>query len=173
MDWKPSFDMENLFIFVLLVFGGLSTNLILPSVARERWERHKNHEEEERPLNAPIGRCTTSRVNTAPHPRRFEYQAQYGQNTRRIGTEGGWMGNFSPAPAQGPIPERTSQIERHPAVSCAHGLPGLGSIAVHRVADRPDWFEPRRVKRRPKRYARLMKSRQETKRDILNGISEN
>jgi hypothetical protein len=49
----------------------------------------------------------------------------------------------------------------------------LDAITAHRVADRPDRFEPRRVKRRPKRYARLMKSRQETKRDILNGIGEN
>jgi hypothetical protein len=49
----------------------------------------------------------------------------------------------------------------------------LDAIIAHRVADRPDRFEPRRVKRRPKRYDRLMKSRQETKRDILNGISEN
>jgi hypothetical protein len=49
----------------------------------------------------------------------------------------------------------------------------LDAIAAHRVADRPDRFEPRRVKRRPKRYDRLMKSRQETKRDILNGISDN
>ena len=49
----------------------------------------------------------------------------------------------------------------------------LDAIAVHRVADRPDRFEPRRVKRRPKRYAQLVKSRRETKRDILNGISKN
>ena len=49
----------------------------------------------------------------------------------------------------------------------------LDAIAIHRVADRPDRFEPRRVKRRPKRYDRLMKSRQEAKRDILNGISDN
>jgi hypothetical protein len=49
----------------------------------------------------------------------------------------------------------------------------LDAIAIHRVADRPGRFEPRRVKRRPKRYDRLMKSRQEAKRDILNGISDN
>jgi len=49
----------------------------------------------------------------------------------------------------------------------------LDAIAAHRVADRPDRFEPRRVKRRPKRYDRLMKSRQEAKRDILNGVSDN
>ena len=49
----------------------------------------------------------------------------------------------------------------------------LDAIATHRVADRPDRFEPRRVKRRPKRYDRLMKPRHEAKRDILNGFSKN
>jgi hypothetical protein len=49
----------------------------------------------------------------------------------------------------------------------------LDAIASHRVADRPDRFEPRRKKRRPKPYDRLMKPRHEAKRDILNGFSEN
>jgi len=49
----------------------------------------------------------------------------------------------------------------------------LDAIAVHRVADRPDRFEPRKRKRRPKPYDRLMKSRHEAKLDILNGFSEN
>jgi len=49
----------------------------------------------------------------------------------------------------------------------------LDAIATHRVADRPDRFEPRRRKRRPKPYDRLMKSRHEAKRNILNGFSEN
>jgi hypothetical protein len=49
----------------------------------------------------------------------------------------------------------------------------LDAVVVHRVADRPDRFEPRKKKRRPKPYDRLMKSRDETKRDILKGFSEN
>jgi hypothetical protein len=49
----------------------------------------------------------------------------------------------------------------------------LDAIATHQVADRPDRFEPRRKKRRPKPYDRLMKPRHEAKRDILNGFSEN
>jgi hypothetical protein len=49
----------------------------------------------------------------------------------------------------------------------------LDAIATHRVGDRPDRYEPRRVKRRPKPYDRLMKPRQEAKRDLLKGVSEN
>jgi Transposase DDE domain len=49
----------------------------------------------------------------------------------------------------------------------------LDAIAIHRVADRPDRFEPRRRKRRPKPYDRLMKPRHEAKRKLLNGVREN
>lgn len=45
----------------------------------------------------------------------------------------------------------------------------LEIIALHRVADRPGRFEPRKKKRRPKPYDRLMKPRIEAKRDILKG----
>ena len=49
----------------------------------------------------------------------------------------------------------------------------LDAIATHRVADRPDRFEPRRRKRRPKPYDRLMKPRHQAKHDILNGLRDN
>ena len=49
----------------------------------------------------------------------------------------------------------------------------LKAIVNHRVADRPDRYEPRRRKRRPKPYDRLMKPRWQAKLDMQNGISEN
>jgi len=48
----------------------------------------------------------------------------------------------------------------------------LDAIASHRVADRPDRFEPRLRKRRPKQYGFLRKPRSETKRDMLKGLSK-
>jgi hypothetical protein len=48
----------------------------------------------------------------------------------------------------------------------------LGAIAVHRVADRPDRFEPRMAKRRPKRYDRLKKPRREIKLRMLKRFSK-
>ncbi len=48
----------------------------------------------------------------------------------------------------------------------------LRAIAVHRVADRPDRFEPRMAKRRPKRYDRLTRPRTEIKLRMLKRISE-
>jgi hypothetical protein len=47
----------------------------------------------------------------------------------------------------------------------------LRSTAVHRVADRPDRFEPRMAKRRPKRYNRLTEPRQGIKRQVLKRVA--
>lgn len=49
----------------------------------------------------------------------------------------------------------------------------LEAIVAHRVADRPDRFEPRRIKRRHKHYVPLSVPRAEAKRQILKGLSKN
>ena len=46
----------------------------------------------------------------------------------------------------------------------------LDAVAIHRVADRPDRYEPRLRKRRPKHYGYLRKPRRETKRDMQSGV---
>ena len=48
----------------------------------------------------------------------------------------------------------------------------LRAIAVHRVADRPDRFEPRMAKRRPRRYDRLTRPRKEIKLQMLKRVSK-
>ena len=49
----------------------------------------------------------------------------------------------------------------------------LDAVANHRVADRPDRFEPRLKKRRTNRYDLLMKPRHQTKREMLKRVREN
>ena len=49
----------------------------------------------------------------------------------------------------------------------------LEAIAFHRVADRPNRFEPRRHKRRHKHYVPLAVPRQEAKLQILKGLTKN
>jgi hypothetical protein len=49
----------------------------------------------------------------------------------------------------------------------------LDAIATHRVADRPDRFEPRLRKRRPKHYAFLRRPRSEIKRKMWKGVRNN
>ena len=48
----------------------------------------------------------------------------------------------------------------------------LDAIAKQRVADRPDRFEPRMTKRRPKNYNRLTKPREEIKRDMIKSFTK-
>jgi hypothetical protein len=48
----------------------------------------------------------------------------------------------------------------------------LDAIAVHRVGNRPDRFEPRLRKRRTKKYDYMMKPRNETKVDILKQLKK-
>jgi hypothetical protein len=48
----------------------------------------------------------------------------------------------------------------------------LDAVGSQRVGDRPDRYEPRRRKRRPKPYDRLMKPRHEAKRALLKGVRE-
>ena len=49
----------------------------------------------------------------------------------------------------------------------------LLAIAVHRVADRPNRFEPRRIKRRHKHYVPLAIPRHEAKRQMLKRLTKN
>jgi len=49
----------------------------------------------------------------------------------------------------------------------------LDAIATHRVADRPDRYEPRVKKRRRNHYNWLIKPRAEMKRDMAKGVTEN
>jgi hypothetical protein len=49
----------------------------------------------------------------------------------------------------------------------------LDAVAVHRVAERPDRYEPRLKKRRPKHYAFLRKPRHEVKRDMVKRFTKN
>lgn len=48
----------------------------------------------------------------------------------------------------------------------------LDAIALHRVANRPGRFEPRRRKRKQKPYPHLAKPRHEHKRDMLKHVTE-
>jgi hypothetical protein len=48
----------------------------------------------------------------------------------------------------------------------------LDAVAAHRVGDRPDRYEPRQRKRRPKPYDSLMKPRQLAKREMLKDVRD-
>jgi len=49
----------------------------------------------------------------------------------------------------------------------------LDSIARHRVADRPNRYEPRKKKRRPNKFFIMMKPRWQLKREMTNRLTNN
>ena len=61
--------------------------------------------------------------------------------------------------------------DRSSALRSYHEL--LDAIATHRVADRPDRFEPRVKKRRRNHYGSLTKPRAELKRKMAKGVNKN
>ena len=70
-----------------------------------------------------------------------------------------------------PLIAFTRTRSRHQREQLFHEL--LDAIAAHRVANRPNRFEPRKKKRRRMPYDLLMKPRAEAKLDILKGVSKN
>jgi hypothetical protein len=66
------------------------------------------------------------------------------------------MEQFRALPQSGAAPDPTTVIARL-----------LAAVASHRVGGRPGRVEPRKVKRRPKGYGRLMKPRAEARAELL------
>ncbi len=65
--------------------------------------------------------------------------------------------------------EKMEERNREHRLHLYHKL--LAAVATHRVADRPDRFEPRQRKRRQKKYDRMMKPRNVLKREILKRVA--
>jgi hypothetical protein len=76
-----------------------------------------------------------------------------------------WAARMQPAQSFGPFLDATGP---------AHWFDTflIPQQATHRVADRPDRFEPRMTKRRPKNYDRLTRPRREIKREMIERFSE-
>jgi IS4 transposase len=63
---------------------------------------------------------------------------------------------------------------QHDPALCMHLYQNLlDCVASHRVANRPDRYEPRLRKRRPKQYGYLRKPRKQVKLDMAKGVTEN
>ena len=60
--------------------------------------------------------------------------------------------------------------QRNPRLRIAFYWQILEMIATHQVANRPNRFEPRLIKRRPKHYTFLKKPRAVTKQEMAKGL---
>jgi hypothetical protein len=175
---KPGFRVKTLVLATTLVDCNEFPNADLATLYRRRWNAELDLRSLKITLQMDILRCKTPelvRKEIWTHILAYnlirtimaQAATQHDLEPRTISFKGTLqtLEAFQPVIAiQG---QRDSTIRMH----LYHQL--LDAIVVHRVADRPDRFEPRLRKRRHKKYFFLMKPRPETKRDMLKGFSKN
>lgn len=94
---------------------------------------------------------------------------------RQALAEAAWQANLSPRQLSFAGGMQTLEAFRMPLLACAAGSaawtaltrPVFIALAAHRVGNRPNRVEPRKVKRRPKSYGRLTKPREQARQELL------
>jgi hypothetical protein len=175
---QPGFRIRTLIVATTLLDAAAFTRDDLAQLYRARWNAELDLRSLKQTLQMDVLRCKTPglvRKELWMHIlaynliRTIAAQAatQHGIEPRTISFKGAvqTLEAFQPVIAL--------QGEGDPAFRKTLYEHLLDAIAIHRVADRPDRYEPRRRKRRPKPYDRLMKPRWMAKRDLRNGLREN
>lgn len=173
---QPGFRTKNLIVVTTLLDADDFTKSDLAQLYRSRWNAELDLRSLKRTMQMDILRCKTPelvRKEIWTHLLAYnlirtiiaQAAIKHGHDPGSISFKGAMqtLEAFQPMIAiQG---QRDSTFRLHIYQQL------LDAIASHRVADRPDRFEPRLRKRRPKHYAFLRKPRHEIKRDMANGLS--
>jgi hypothetical protein len=169
---QPGFRVQTLIVATTLLDAATFTKDDLAQLYRARWNAELDLRSLKQTLQMDILRCKTPelvRKELWTHILAYnlirtiiaQAATKHGLDPRSISFKGAvqTLEAFQPVIAlQGDHnAERRQLVYEHL----------LDAIASHRVADRPDRYEPRRKKRRPKPYDRLMKPRDEAKRAML------
>jgi hypothetical protein len=175
---QPGFRVKTLIVATTLLDAGKFTRDDLAQLYRARWNAELDLRSLKQTLQMDVLRCKTPelvRKELWTHILAYnlirtimaQVATRHGLEPRSISFKGAvqTLEAFQPVIAL--------EGERDPAFRRMLYQHLLDAIATHRVADRPDRFEPRRRKRRPKPYDRLMKPRHEAKLDLLKGFPEN
>jgi hypothetical protein len=174
---QPGFRVRTLIVATTLLDGEEFTKEDLAQLYRARWNAELDLRSQKQTLQMDVLRCKTPelvRKELWTHVlaynliRTIAAQAavQHGIAPRTIS----FKGVVQTLEAFQPVIEMKG--ERDAVLRKALYQQLLDAVANHRVANRPDRFEPRRRKRRPKPYDRLMKPRSQAKRDMLDRFSE-
>ncbi len=174
---QPGFRIRTLIVATTLLDAVAFTRDDLAQLYRARWNAELDLRSLKQTLQMDILRCKTPelvRKELWTHILAYnlirtivaQAAAKHGVEPRTISFKGAvqTLEAFQPVIAL--------QGEHDPAFRTTLYEHLLDAIAIHRVADRPDRYEPRRRKRRPKPYDRLMKPRWRAKRDLRNGLRE-
>jgi hypothetical protein len=175
---QPGFRIRTLIIATTLLDADEYTKDDLAQLYRARWNAELDLRSLKQTLQMDVLRCKTPelvRKELWTHILAYnlirtvmaQAATKHGIEPRSISFKGTiqTLEAFQPVIAM--------QGENAPALRMQVYQQVLDAIAIHRVADRPDRYEPRLRKRRPKHYGFLRKPRCETKRDMRNGFREN
>jgi hypothetical protein len=175
---QPGFRTETLIVATTLLDADEFTNCDLAQLYRARWNAELDLRSLKQTLQMDALRCKTPelvRKEIWTHILAYnlvrtiiaQAAVKHGIEPRTISFKGAiqTLEAFQPVIA--------IQCRRNAAFRAQLYHQLLDAIAVHRVADRPDRYEPRQRKRRNKKYDLLTKPRHEVKRRILIGLIAN
>jgi Transposase DDE domain len=175
---QPGFRTETLIVATTLLDVDEFTNCDLAQLYRARWNAELDLRSLKQTLQMDALRCKTPelvRKEIWTHILAYnlvrtiiaQAAVKHGIEPRTISFKGAiqTLEAFQPVIA--------IQCRRNAAFRTQLYQQLLDAIAVHRVADRPDRYEPRQRKRRNKKYDLLTKPRHEVKRRILIGLIAN
>jgi Transposase DDE domain len=174
---QPGFRTELLLIATTLLEPSAFTKDDLATLYRARWHAELDLRSLKQTLQMDILRCKTPelvRKELWTHILAYnlirtivaQAATKHGIEPRSISFKGAVQTLEAFQPVIALLGEHDAEFRRNVSEQL------LDAIASHRVADRPDRYEPRRKKRRPKPYDRLMKPRDQAKREMANGVRE-
>jgi IS4 transposase len=175
---QPGFRTQTLFIATTLLDADLFPKGDLGQLYRARWNAELDLRSIKRTLQMDVLRCKTPelvRKEIWTHILAYnlirtiiaQAATKHGIEPRSIS----FKGTLQTLEAFQPVIALQGQHDSAFRENLYKHL--LDAIANHRVADRPDRYEPRLRKRRPKHYGYLRKPRSEVKRDMAKSVSAN
>jgi DDE family transposase len=172
---QPGFRTTTLLIATTLLDSDEITSDDLAELYRARWNAELDLRSLKRTLQMDVLRCKTPelvRKEIWTHVLAYNLiRTILAQAARKHGVEPrsiSFKGAIQTLTAFQPV--IAMQAERNSSHRDRLYQQLLDAIATHRVADRPDRYEPRLRKRRPKHYGFLRKPRRDTKRDMAKGL---
>jgi hypothetical protein len=172
---RPGFRVRVLVVATTLLDADAYTRDDLAGLYRQRWTAELDLRSLKQTLQMDVLRCRTPelvRKELWTHVLAYnlirtvmaQAAAKYGVEPRAISFKGAAQALEAFQPVVALRGQHDAAVRRE-LYQCL-----LDAVASHRVGDRPDRYEPRRRKRRPKPYDRLMKPRHEAKRAMLKGV---
>lgn len=172
---QPGFRTRTVIVVTTLLDAEQVAASDLAALYRARWNAEIDLKSLKQTMQMDVLRCKTPqlvRKEVWTHVLAYnlirtmiaQAAAQHGIAPRTISFKGAIQSLEAFQPVIAMQGERSATVRHHLYQQL------LNAIATHRVADRPDRFEPRLRKRRPKHYGFLRKPRAETKREMTKQL---